>query len=472
MKRKKLLGFLLTLVLLFLLAACGIKDDTGNSNDNISDNNKVTDTPGIDTLPTIDSLKLGEDYKELTASIKFLTHREDIVNTKLVGYITEFQKLYPNITIKYEAVTNYEEEIRGRWTAGNWGDICMIPTTVQASELPSLFQTVGVYDKIDETYGFLDKFTNKGEVYGIISTVKPLGVLYNKKVFKEAGITVLPTSPDEYLAALKKIKEKTEAIPLYTNYAAGWTMGAWDDYIGGSATGDPDFYNNVLVHTKNPFADRGNKTGPHAVYYILYEAVSRGLVEKDPTKTDWKKSKEMFTEGKIGTLVLGSWEVSLMKDAVDNPEDIGYMPFPISINKKQYASAILNYGYGININSSEENKIAAILYIKYLTEKSNFAYSEGEIPIIKGAQYSDMYVPFVDVELVVDNPAQVGEESFFNAVNTKSEVGINIEYTHVQRIVEAAHDGSETLGEITDKWNARWSAAQADSGVMVTEYNQ
>ena len=30
-------------------------------------------------LPTIDSIKLGEDYTDLTASIKVLTHRTDIV---------------------------------------------------------------------------------------------------------------------------------------------------------------------------------------------------------------------------------------------------------------------------------------------------------------------------------------------------------------------------------------------------------
>jgi ABC-type glycerol-3-phosphate transport system substrate-binding protein len=470
MKRKKLFGFLLTLVLLFSLVGCGTKDDTGNNNDNISDDDKATETPEKDTLPTIDSLKLGEDYTELTASIKFLTHRDDIVNTKLAGYIAEFQKLYPNITIDYEAVTDYQEDIYGRWTSGDWGDICMIPTAVQKTELPTLFQTFGVYDKVGETYGFLDKFTNNAQVYGIASNAKPLGIFYNKKVFAKAGITVLPTSPDEYLAALKRIKEKTDAIPLYTNYAAGWTLGAWDDYIGGSATGDPDFYNNVLVHTKNPFSDGGDEAGPYAVYYILYEAVSRGLVEKDPTKTDWEKSKGMFLRGEIGTLVLGSWEVTLMKDAVDKPEDIGYMPFPISINKIQYASVNLDYGYGININSSEENKIASILYIKYLIEKSNFAYSEGGISIVKGAEYPDIYAAFIDVGLVVDNPAQDGEENFLNDVITKSEVGISIEYTHVQRIVEAALDNSETIDEITDRWNARWSAAQADSGVMVTEY--
>ena len=60
------------------------------------------------------------------------------------------------------------------------------------------------------------------------------GIVYNKRIFKEAGIDKLPTTPKEFISDLKAIKEKTKATPLYTNYAAGWTMGAWDAYIGGS----------------------------------------------------------------------------------------------------------------------------------------------------------------------------------------------------------------------------------------------
>ena len=41
-------------------------------------------------LPTIDSIKLGEDYTDLTASIKVLTHRTDIVDTTFQDYIKKF----------------------------------------------------------------------------------------------------------------------------------------------------------------------------------------------------------------------------------------------------------------------------------------------------------------------------------------------------------------------------------------------
>ena len=46
----------------------------------------------------------------------------------------------------------------------------------------------------------------------------------NKKVFEQAGVTELPKTPDEFLDALQKIRDNTDAIPLYTNFAAGGTL--------------------------------------------------------------------------------------------------------------------------------------------------------------------------------------------------------------------------------------------------------
>ena len=470
MKSKKIISLLLVLAIMLSLMACKGKeeekksvDSSGSKVENADDNAGGAD----EGLPTIDTLKLGTDYADITADLKFLTHRTDIVDTRFQDYIAEFQKLYPNVTITYEAITDYAEDVTIRLTTGDWGDICMIPTTVQKSELPGIFIPFGTVEGVGVNYDYLNNFAYDNKVYGIPSTVNAQGIVYNKRIFEEAGVTDIPRTPDEYLDALQKIKDNTDAIPMYTNFAAGWTMGAWDAYIAGSATGDPDFMNNVIVHSKDPFADRGDQTGPFAVYNTLYEAVARGLIEDDPTTTDWESCKGMINRGEIGTLVLGSWAVTQMQGAGDNPDDIGYMPFPITVNGKQYASAGPDYCYGINVNSSDDEKIAALLYVKWLTEESNFAYDEGGIPVAKGAQYPPTLASFDGIELVIDNPAPAGEETLFNEVNTESELGINMENTHVQRVVEAAMDQNETMNDIVADWNAKWSAAQEALNVEI-----
>ncbi|MGB4660326.1 MAG: ABC transporter substrate-binding protein [Mobilitalea sp.] len=469
--KKKLLSLLLVSTMVLSLAACG-KDkatEETTTNDTAATETEVTAAPeATETgFPTIDSLVLGESYTDITADLKFLTHRSDIVDTKLAGYVTEFQKMYPNINITYEAATDYREDIIIRLTTSDWGDICMIPTTVQKSECPNYFVSYGDHDTIGQTYGYIDNFSYDNQVYGIASTVNAQGVLYNKRIFAEAGITVLPTTPEEFIADLQLIKDNTDAVPLYTNFAAGWTMGAWDAYIGGSATGDPDYNNYTLVHAANPFADRGDSTGPFAVYNTLYQAVANGLIEDDPTTTDWESSKAKLNSGEIATMVLGSWAVTQMQAAGSTPEDVGYIPFPITVDGTVYASAGPDYCYGINVNSSEDNQIASMLYVKYLTEMSNFAYSEGGIPIVLGAEYPDVLAAFADATLVIDTSAPVGDETLLDDLKSASEVGINQENTHVQRIVEAALDGTETMEEIAADWNEKWSAGQESLGIEV-----
>ena len=414
---------------------------------------------------TFDQLVVGEDGTDLNVELKFLTHRTDLVDTVLVDYIKEFNKIYPNIKITYEGVTDYQQDVTTRLSSSDWGDICMIPSTIDKKDLGTYFKPFGDQAVLTEKYLFMQDKSFDGVSYGIASTGNAQGIVYNKAVFTAAGITTLPKTPTEFIAALQLVKDNTDAIPLYTNFAAGWTMGAWDAYIGGSATGDANFMNQVLPHAKDPFANRGDETGPYAVYSVLYDAVAKGLVEDDPTTTDWEACKAMINNGEIATMVLGSWAVVQMQQAGENADDIGYMSFPITVDGKQYASAGPDYCYGINVNSSADKQLAAALYIKWLTESSNFAYDQGGIPVVIGAEYPDTLKAFSDVTLVVDNPAIAGEEGLLGVVNTDSEISLNSDPKHVSAIVEAALDGSKTLEDIVAEWNASWTDAQEAAGV-------
>ena len=315
MKIKKMVALGTALTVAFSLSGCG--------------NSDKSEGVAVVNLPSIDSIEMGTDYQDITANIKVLTNRTDIVDTIYKGYAEQFMKLYPNITVEYEAVTDYEESLNLRLPTGDWGDICYIPTSVAKSELSEYFSPLGDFSTLNEIYNFLSDKNYGGMQYGIPNGGTAGGVIYNKRIWKEAGIDKLPATPDEFLECLQKIKDNTDAIPLYTNFAAGWPMGAWDQYIGITATGDPDFMLNNLAHTKDPFAKKEDMSGPYAVYYVLYESVSRKLVEDDPASSDWEASKGMINKGEIATMVLGSWAVGQCREAGATPEDVGYMPFPI-----------------------------------------------------------------------------------------------------------------------------------------------
>lgn len=424
---------------------------------------ETTDGEGFDI--TIDQLTLGEDYTDLEANLKFLTHKTDIVDTVFADYVKQFQEIYPNINIEYEGVTDYAEDMLLRLTTGDWGDISMLVTTIDKDEYENYYQPFGTYDVLSEEYIMLEDRTYQGLSYGIPSMGNVQGVVYNKRVFEEAGVTELPKTPEEFLEALKMIDENTDAIPMYTNFAAGWTMNAWDAYIDGNSTGDPDFAHFGRVKGKDPFLNRGDDTGPYAVYNVLYEAVKRGLTEDDPTTTDWEGSKGMINSGEVACMVLGSWAIVQMQEGGSNADDIAYMPFPITVEGEQYVSAGGDYNYAINVNSSEDNKIASMLYVKWLLEESDFADREGGIPVQVGAEYPASLESMSDVELVINTPAPAGEETLENDINNESELGINTAGNIPKQVLEEAMTGTKTMEDMSVEWNEKWTAAQEKYGV-------
>ena len=397
---KKAIALALTLALsLGMLAGCG-----GGS--------KEPEYSG----PSYAELKVGEDYTDLKAELRVITHRTDLIQEDpekrdFTDFVKEFNALYPNITINYEGITNYNDDMTARISSSNWGDICMVPTTVLLPDPGSYFHPLCQLSEIEADYNFATNRQYDGVVYGIPSTGNAQGIIYNKKVAEAAGYTSenLPKTPDEFLTFLQAIKDNTDAIPLYTNFAAGWTMTAWDAYIYGGATADPDWKNITMPQTKDPFADQGNGTGAYAVYKLLYDAVSMGLTEESPTATDWEGSKPMINNGEIGTMVLGSWAIIQMQEAGPNAADIGYMPFP----------------------STQPDGIG----------------------------------------LVEDTPAPTELASLQADVNRESEMSLDADQTHVQRIVEAVITGSETFEDIiadgTPAGTAPWTATPPASNRLL-----
>ena len=476
MKLKKVLALTLAAAMTLSLVACGgateeapaeteTKTEEAAPAETEAEAPAETEAEESDEL-TYGSIKLGESYTDITTTIKWIHHKTDREEDGTIAkMIAEFNKVYPNITVETEGVTDYQEDSLLRLSTGDWGDIMFIPA-VDKAQLSTYFVPFGTVEEMDQYINFANEQASEGICYGIGYMGNAQGLLYNKAVFEAAGVTELPKTPDELIAALQAIKDNTDAIPLYTNYAAGWTMGGqWDAFLGAITTGDDTWLNQKFVHTAEPFKDNGDGTGAYALYKILYDTVANGLIEDDYTTTDWEGCKGMINRGEIGCMVLGSWAVAQMKAAGDNPDDIGYMPFPITVNGQQYATAAPDYAYAINVNSSDDNKAAAMVFIKWMVEESGWCDFEGGYPISKTAPTS---FTFEGVNIVSNAAALEGEEDLMNEMNAESELSFNAGGdAKVQAIVEAAATGSKTYDEIMADWTAAWNAAQDELGVEV-----
>lgn len=452
MKQKPHFWLLIAFVMLFVVA-CG--SDT------------AVEAPTDDPAPAETAVPAAEETVEespettseedISGTITVLTNRTDIVDTTFVEYAARFNEMYPNVTVEFEAVTDYEGEVKIRMNTEDYGDVLLIPNDIPNDQLADFFEPLGSVADLEDEYIFVTEKSSNDVVYGIPVVGNLQGIVYNKAVLAEAGITELPTTSDAFLEAMQMIKDNTDTVPYYTNYAAGWPLVQWESQRGGISC-NPN-YSNELAYTDAPFAEG---TDHHTLYKLMYDLVANELVETDPTTSDWELSKQLLGNGDIAAMVLGSWSIVQMEEAAENPADIGYMPFPHNVDGTVCASAGGDYKIAVNKNSP--NKAAAEAWLWWFLNESGFAYDQGGIPPQIGSEYPPQLQAFadLDVQFVAQNPAPTAEEGWVDAIDSEAEVGLWAPDFR-QRIVDAARGNSdESLEDIFADLNGRWAEARVD----------
>ena len=401
---------------------------------------------------------------KIAGTITVLTQRTDLVDTVFADYKKTFEAKYPDVTVKFEGITDYEGEVAVRLNTDNYGDVLVIPNSVTPDQLANYFEPLGTVDELSKKYLFMqeNQFFD-GKAYGIAITGNAQGYVYNKKVWADAGITDAPTTPDEFIDDLKAIKSSTDAIPLYTNYKDGWPLSQW--------TGDRGFGKeggNYANHTTDIDAPWTKGEDYYTIDSLLYDAVADGLTEDDPATTNWENSKTLIGGGQVATMVLGSWAIVQMQDAAvaagGSADDIGYYPFPVQTDGKFHSAVGGDYKNAINIHS--KNKAAARAWIDWFANDSGYASSQGGISPVVGGDLPATLADFdaLGVELVQTVPAPAGKESLEAAIYNGAEIDIwgNLYRQKLVDIARGAADGDKAsyFAELNAKWKDARAAAQ------------
>ena len=387
--------------------------------------------------------------------ITVLTNRTDMVDKEFKVYKEAFEALYPGTTVNVEAMADYSGIVKIRMNTDYYGDVLLIPGGVTPEQFPDFFEPFGTVADLSLKYNLVTEKAFEGEVYGIPVSINANGIVYNKRVFREADIDELPKTPEAFIDCLKKIKANTDAIPYYTNYASGWALNQWE----GNRTSVAGYsgYVNSLAHTDTPFAPG---TPHYIIYKLLYDIVNQNLNEEDFTTTNWEASKVWLGNGQIATMVLGSWAIPQIQNAADDPNDVGYMPFPWNNNGIVTAGAGGDYKLAMNVHS--KNKATARAWVDFFLNDSGFAVATGGIPPLKGSEMPMALQAFdeMGVELISDDPAIPGEEGWVDSIDQLGEIGL-WEEDFKARIVESAFGvRPETFADIMNDLNYRWKEAR------------
>jgi ABC-type glycerol-3-phosphate transport system substrate-binding protein len=404
--------------------------------------------------------KAPTDPSKVSGTITVLTQRTDLVQDgTMKRYAAEFNKTYPKVKVEFQALTNYETEVKIRMNTANYGDVLLIPGVIKKSDYPKFFASLGTRAERSKKYRFTDFTTVDGKVYG----QSPIGVMpgfvYNKKVWKQAGVTTWPTTPAEFLADLKAIKTKTRAIPYYTNFAAQWPLTSWT-FVNGSVHCD------TQATTKLAEGDPWAKGADLRVGdTLLYDIVHQHLAEKDPTTTNWEASKTRLAKGEIATQWLGTWAIIQFQDAAKkaglSPDDIGFMPFPAQVDGKFCAVVGPDYNQAVNIHS--QHKEAARAWIDWFTDKSGYDKDNLAISPLRNATLPAVLKPYEDAGVkLIELDDSAGAK--VKLIDDESEVGIN-KPDYRQNLVDLARGAkSGSVDGFLDDLGKKWTAAQKNVG--------
>lgn len=236
--------------------------------------------------------------------------------------IKEFEQENPNITVETTAIPpgEYEDKLLTEIAAGVVPDVFpvftnMIPKLVSLNILEPIDRYLDASDFKSQLVALQRAAIKNGKTYGVVLTGSPQGLLSNKLLMKKAGITSIPTTPEELFEAAKQVREKTgefgfafttsasEPLFMYI-YAMQWVLGFGSDFS--SPEGVP---------TANaPKTIEGIKW--------LKKFYDADLV---PKGIDTITMRRMFWEGKIAFMIDGPWTMTHVK--TNNPSLYPYIDF-------------------------------------------------------------------------------------------------------------------------------------------------
>lgn len=381
-------------------------------------------------------------------------------------YLDAFEERYPGVTVKYMVYENYEEEMKKRMEAGDYGDVFFLPDFLTEADFSTYLAPIGTMTALSQKYNYMEQSCQlNGMVYGVPSYAYLSGILYNKEVFHKAGITELPKTIEQFMEAMRLIELHTDAIPFYTNYNDDFVLKFWETFPYIEMTGDAGYRYGGFLNEINPYSEG---TTHYQVYRMLYDMVELGYTETEDSSVDWAESKKMLNEGKIGCVSIGSWAVSQFKQAGNYADNIGFMPFPNSIAGKQYMTAYTDYNYGISANT--DNKAAAKAFITFMLEESGFALEHENLSIVKTDPYPDTYE--LNKNVIILSSAVAAGQNYQLLTTLQTELNLP-ELREIQRVIDSARGNSnETFDDIMNDWNRRWEASRPVGIVADTNANE
>ena len=344
-------------------------------------------TPGPTSNPTVTiddrppEIATTVPTTPLTLTIAYCDRHpvEDLVNG--------FTKLHPNITfnLQYEDCNNFSTDIVNKLTGANPPDIteyvdAAIQTVAPAGAVLNLAPYVQAYQWADKfpaselaqlQLSADGKVHGQGNQYGIPGGASFVGLFYNKSLLAEAGLSAVPSTLDEFEAALAAAK------------AAGVTpiaLGSQDDggiHLWGSLVNSLIGPQDAQDWVNGLPGSSIDQPGAVQAAQLLADWAAAGYFTDAPNATSENDARAGFAAGSALFTVDGSWSMG----TIPTGDAFGFVPFPV-VNPGDPATG-QGFTAGFAISSKSANADVAAAFLDYLAsaEAAEISVGLGMLPV-------------------------------------------------------------------------------------------
>ncbi|KXT78086.1 ABC transporter substrate-binding protein [Streptococcus sp. DD13] len=336
MKLVKKLGVTALLLSSVLLTACG---NGGNSASSDSDPNTVT---------------LWVQYSEESAEGQVMSQSIKDFNEKNGKGYTAKVEYIP----RSGSGGGYEDKVNAALTTNTLPDVLTLDGPNTAAYAKSgILAPIDDYvtNKDDLLQSIIDEGTYDGKLYSLGYSESGVGIFYNKKMLKEAGVdlSTLPTvekpwTYDQYNQLFKTLTDyyKKPAIDVGFDDHSEWLMYAFTPFVWSSGG---DVVNADGTKSSGTFDNAGSV---EAFTFI------QGLIKNEYSTITPEKNG--FQTGVYPLKMTGSWTMQEL-DSQYKDIEYGVLPLPMSPKTKKLVSPTGSWAYGMSATTKKKEAAGALI---------------------------------------------------------------------------------------------------------------
>ncbi|MFF9347534.1 extracellular solute-binding protein [Streptomyces sp. NPDC014734] len=303
-----------------------------------------------------------------------------------------FTKQHPKVHVKYVNVPFGDAQNKFKNAAQSGSDapdvirseVAWTPEFADLGYLAPLDGTAALKNPDDFLKQAAASTKYKDKTYAVPQVIDSMGIFYNKKIFKEAGVEV-PRTVDELKSVAKKIKDKTGNTGMYLRGDdAYWFL----SFLYGEG-GD-------MVDASNQSVTIDNPKGVAAMK-VVKDLVDSGAAKTDATD-GWENMQASFKDGKVAMIINGPWAVAdtyAGKEFKDKA-NLGVAPVPAG----SAAQGAPQGGHNLAVYAGSKNLDASYAFVEYMTSAETQAEVTKELSLLPTRTSAYAKKDVVDNEIV------------------------------------------------------------------------